>query len=438
MPAHPANRPLALAAALTMLMLPSRASADAEITVNANAGDWSGTTTCFSEPSGDHSGNIDLNRACLENNNRPGNQGYLFGLFETASNLPNADVMFGVAIDVNLDGALTASDDVFVAFFPRGSNTATELRVYDPVGFTLKRTYTSTTNCGGPTGSRDWSAAKSNRVVEFGLAYGCLGMSHNNDTRLMQMGAYPSSDLTTTSFYDGTASTLLPAGPPPVPTTVTAVARNGTATLAWTNPAQHEGTLIVRAEGVAPGTDPLKGVSYTAGQALGNGVVVYADRGGSTAAAFTDDGLVNGTRYFYKVYNHHQLFTYSLAAPSSSGLLVIPTSQAAAEPQWCYSTGFAMLMQPVTELGVGIFHTGNNGAVGANLTTVSNPSTDGGERYRPVPLQAAVQSRFPIVPLANGTRAILTGDQQGYTYAINADTGARLWGGTGGVRVGTS
>ncbi|MFN7131990.1 MAG: PQQ-binding-like beta-propeller repeat protein, partial [Myxococcales bacterium] len=45
---------------------------------------------------------------------------------------------------------------------------------------------------------------------------------------------------------------------------------------------------------------------------------------------------------------------------------------------------------------------------------------------------------FPIVPLANGTRAILTGDQQGYTYAINADTGARLWGGTGGVRVGTS
>jgi outer membrane protein assembly factor BamB len=86
------------------------------------------------------------------------------------------------------------------------------------------------------------------------------------------------------------------------------------------------------------------------------------------------------------------------------------------------------LQQPITELGVGIFSSNTSGRVTANLTNTSTPVLDGNERWRPVRLQGAVQSRFPVVPLHGlSGQYILTGDQAGYPYAIRADTGVLLW-----------
>jgi outer membrane protein assembly factor BamB len=209
-------------------------------------------------------------------------------------------------------------------------------------------------------------------------------------------------------------------------------------TLLWTNPADHDGVLVLRGTGATPNTAPEPGRRYVLGEAVGNATVVYSDEL-SVASSYADTGLTNGTAYYYRVFNHDALYRYSPGnVPASLGLKSIPTGRGPGEPLWCYSVGFSSLQQPITELGVGIFTSNTSGRVTANLTSTAIPERDGDERWRPVLLQGAVQSRFPIVPLYGlSGQYIITGDQAGYTYAIRADSGEVLWRGNGGVSLGT-
>lgn len=199
-------------------------------------------------------------------------------------------------------------------------------------------------------------------------------------------------------------------------------------TLVWTNPSDHDGVLVLRAGGTAPNTAPEPGRRYVAGETLGNATVVYSDEL-SVASTFEDTGLTNGTAYVYRIHNHDSLYRYSPGnAPQSLGLKSTPTSRGAGQPLWCYSVGFSTLQQPITELGVGIFSSNTSGRVTANLTNTATPVLDGNERWRPVQLQGAVQSRFPIVPLSGlPGQYIVTGDQAGYAQVIRAHTGELLW-----------
>ncbi|MGZ3460613.1 MAG: outer membrane protein assembly factor BamB family protein, partial [Archangium sp.] len=207
-----------------------------------------------------------------------------------------------------------------------------------------------------------------------------------------------------------------------------AIAGQSRNTLVWTNPADHDGVLVLRAVGAAPNTAPVPGQRYSVGNTLGNATVAYSDEL-SVASTFDDTGLTNGTAYVYRVHNHDSVYRYSPGnIPQSLGLKSTPTSRGTGQPLWCYSVGFSTLQQPVTELGVGIFTSNTSGRVTANLTNTSTPSLDGNERWRPVQLQGSVQSRFPIVPLSGlPGQYIITGDQAGYPYVIRSDTGEVLW-----------
>jgi outer membrane protein assembly factor BamB len=208
-------------------------------------------------------------------------------------------------------------------------------------------------------------------------------------------------------------------------------------TLLWSNPEQHDGVLVLRSIGAPPGQAPAHGRRYNVGETLGNATILYADER-SVVSSYEDAALTPGTVYYYRVFNHYDLYQYSPGSvPTSQGLKSIPTGRTAGEPLWCYSVGMPALMQPVTEPGVGIFSGNNAGSITANLTHTTQTLLDGGERWRPVHLQGAVQSRFPIVPLHGlPGQYLFTGDQEGFTYGIRADTGQLFWRGNGGESLG--
>ncbi|PTL80990.1 PQQ-binding-like beta-propeller repeat protein [Vitiosangium sp. GDMCC 1.1324] len=274
-----------------------------------------------------------------------------------------------------------------------------------------------------PTGQPGITSGQSR---SFSFDYASIGAVTRDTTFLHQM-ELTLADGSTVFRVDAPVTVFVNRVIPEVDSLV-AIAGQGRNTLVWTNPSDHDGVLVLRAVGAAPNTAPEPGRRYGAGEALGNATVVYSDEL-SVASTFEDSGLTNGTAYVYRIHNHDALYRYSPGnAPQSLGLKSVPTSRGPGQPLWCYSVGFSTLQQPITELGVGIFTSNTSGRVTANLTNTSTPSLDGNERWRPVQLQGAVQSRFPVVPLSGlPGQYILTGDQAGYTYAIRTDTGEVLW-----------
>lgn len=235
------------------------------------------------------------------------------------------------------------------------------------------------------------------------------------------------SDVSTAPPVRIEAPLTLLTGTAPEVERLTGVARDGSVTLTWDNPALHGGVLVLRAEGAAPDAPPVQGRNYAVGDTVGNAQVVYTDAF-SSASTFTDTTVTNGTTYFYRVFNADDVRWYSAGnRPTSAALAATPRARVSGEPLWCYSVGLDARIQPITELGVGIFSSFNNSVV-ANLTQVSNPSQDGAERWRPLPLSGLIGSRFPVVPLRGlPDQYILVGDQAGVAYAINATSGQVLW-----------
>lgn len=260
----------------------------------------------------------------------------------------------------------------------------------------------------------------------FSLDYASFG-AVTRDTAFIHQMELTLADGSTVFRVDAPVTVFVNRVVPEVDSLVALAGQNRN-TLVWTNPSDHDGVLVLRAVGTAPNTAPEPGRRYAPGEVLGNATVVYSDEL-SVASSFEDTGLANGTAYVYRVHNHDAQYRYSPGnSPQSLGLKSTPTSRGPGQPLWCYSVGFSTLQQPITELGVGIFTSNTSGRVTANLTNTAEPTFDGNERWRPVQLQGAVQSRFPIVPLSGRTgQYILTGDQAGYTQAIRADTGELLW-----------
>ncbi|RKH38895.1 dehydrogenase [Corallococcus sp. AB050B] len=222
--------------------------------------------------------------------------------------------------------------------------------------------------------------------------------------------------------------TLLAVTASPDVERLTGVARDGSVTLTWDNPFNHGGTLVLRAEGTRPNTAPTSGVRYAVGDTVGNATVAYMDEF-SSASSFTDTAVTNGTTYVYRVFNADDHLRYGPGnQPTSQGLLAAPRARVAGNPLWCYSVGLSSLLQPVTELGVGIFSSYNDSIVGS-LTNTVNPSEDGAERFRPVKMTGLIGSRFPVVPLLGrpGQQWIVVGDQSGVPAVLNAATGEFLW-----------
>jgi hypothetical protein len=431
--------------AVPLVLWAAIASADRDINVDGSNADWNAApavATCSADPVGDGVNGIDIVRTCFENNNKTTNGGFLFSLYESSTNFPTSgDRYVGYYLDTNNDGLITSADEVWALLFQGKGTTAVALTVYDPISLTPRRSYATTTNCGGSGTANGWSGRQTGAVIEMSVAYGCLGLSAGNDNRLMQAGVYPNFDLTAEVYYDGTANTLTPHGPPTDLGSFTATAASTAVNLFWTNPTAHEGMLVLMATGAALNASAVPTIHqiYAKGQAVGNAVVVLSDETGKTAQSATVTGLKNGTRYYFKIFNHHQHHTYSAGnAPTSAGLFSEPSARSGATPWWCYSVGYPSMQQPVTELGAAVFTASNAGALTASRTTTPAPATDGTERWRPVQLQAAVQNRPLLVPLQGQgtTRFLITGDQSGRAYAVNSQTGALLWTGNGGTILG--
>lgn len=435
--------------AVFVLFAARTANADANIIVDGLPGDWVASPTCFDETQGDGVGNIDLVGMCIENNNSVGDVGSLFAIFENKSN-SISEGLFGLIIDINADGRLDAADEFWQVNVPSGGVEPEIIYVRDPVSLTLKRQYNRGT-CGGTATSDGWSARRDSKYVEMGIAYGCLGLSYGNDTRLIQAGVHVNQDLTYAAYYDGTANTLERAGPPANVALFTVVAGPGRNTLSWTNPPQHQGVVILRAVGAAVTAVPANQTTYAVGETVGDATVVYADGEGSTISAtatFTDTAVAEpteagvATRYFYKVFNHHQTRTYAPGnVPTSNGLFGEPTR--VTRPvgwegaHWCMSTGFSSFVQPTGRGGVAVYGAGNFAAITGNNTVPGNLAADGNERFRPRQLSGPVQDRFTVTQ-SGGLIGIFTGDQSGRVTALSADTGATLWTANGGAPLASS
>src|SRR6266849_5491531 len=193
---------------------------------------------------------------------------------------------------------------------------------------------------------------------------------------------------------------------------LTAVSGPNTNTLLWNNPVVHDGALVLRSTAGVPNTAPSNGVNYSIGAVLGNATVVYNDMQ-SFAPRMTDQGLTNGTRYYYRVFNHDKYFIYSAGnVPSSSGVFSEPTSRVAPAPLYCYSVGFPTLIQPVTELNTAVYSASNSYGVSANLTS-GTVSLDGQERWRPrilsgAALGSAIQAQVGVQLYAYANAAFRT------------------------------
>ncbi len=229
----------------------------------------------------------------------------------------------------------------------------------------------------------------------------------------------------------------------PALSSFTAIATNSKIGLAWNNPLDHDGSLLLRSTAGIPNAAPVNGRRYNVGEVpnqadggVGNATVLYADLQ-SYASTYGDTGLTNGTRYYYKVFNHDAYNLYSSGdVPTSSGLFAIPTSGAPTSPAWCYSVGLPTPQQPFTDFGKGVYTSSNARAyTGINIST--DPTLGGTERWRPAATTGIVQSRPTVTPLFGRTGTyLLGGDQSGFTYAIDVDTGLTVWNGNGGASIG--
>jgi len=429
------------APALLLLLLPGLALADAGITVDGLTRDWAGTRTCFPEVTGDANGQVDLHRVCLQNDNSSGSAGSLFLLMEAASPFSSQlAISYGYGLDHNSNGRLDQVDSYWDVVFPATGNkqppSTDPIRLEHWVNARLVASYLPGQGCGGPAGSNGWSAKRTGTAMELAVSYGCLGLSFGTDSLAFQAGVTPTFDSTAFMYYDGTNGSLAVAAPPPDVGALTARAIPGVVQLKWTNPAAHEGVLILRSTAAPPDTRPVDQTVYLPEQLLGNAKVLYSDRF-SSVSTITNSGLTNGTRYYYRVYNHHQNLTYSLGDTPPGGISAVPQARTGANPLWCYSTGFPNTLQPVTDLGVAVYSAGNLGAITANVTDTGNVSNDGVEKFRPVSVGAPVQSRFLLSTLAGHSgKYTVVGDQNGRVTAVNAATGAVLWVANGGVPLG--
>jgi len=92
-------------------------------------------------------------------------------------------------------------------------------------------------------------------------------------------------------------------------------ATGGQLNLSWANPgdADLNGILIIRRQGGIPTGTPVAGTTYSVGNIIGDGTVVYAALGTS----FNNTGLTNGQLYGYKVCSYDNVRNYASGVTGS-------------------------------------------------------------------------------------------------------------------------
>jgi ELWxxDGT repeat protein len=116
---------------------------------------------------------------------------------------------------------------------------------------------------------------------------------------------------------------LAPSAQPTVLTfpTVTSSSVSGSFTAATGSPT---GYIVVRRQGTAPTGSPAPGTTYTAGDPLGDGTIVYV----GTESTFNDTGLSSETAYHYKVFSYSGTggsINYLTASPLSNSITTLDT-----------------------------------------------------------------------------------------------------------------
>jgi outer membrane protein assembly factor BamB len=204
---------------------------------------------------------------------------------------------------------------------------------------------------------------------------------------------------------------------------------SGVNDLEWTNPSPFTGVRILCNPGSAPDGTCLS-TDYPATATSGTPISPETAFAGAGHWSFNHTALDPGTT----------TYCYSLFATPDNGATFSPRQEISSRPfnsttgpvRWAFSTGAASLAPPGN--GIGRVHANaNNNAV---FAMAKGPATSGGglwplgpPDWKPKAMNAPSQGRPSTLafPIGSASRVIFVGSQDGYVYALDADTGAQVW-----------
>jgi outer membrane protein assembly factor BamB len=204
------------------------------------------------------------------------------------------------------------------------------------------------------------------------------------------------------------------------PQAFTVTSRDGVNKLEWLNPAStYYGTTILRYR-----TDGVTPTSATDGQPVGTGT--------KTGSADTYDSfehtVTNGTAYRYAAFVQT---SNGLAGPARAAK---GRAEPVAETKWIYNTGATSMTPP----GIASVYAVSNDRI---LHSIKQ-GTAGGDwaaGWRPFAMNGPSQARPSVAAMAinrigGAPKVAFVSSQDGFVYAVNAATGAQLW----GTQIGTA
>jgi hypothetical protein len=222
---------------------------------------------------------------------------------------------------------------------------------------------------------------------------------------------------------------------------------NATNTLNWTYPAllgtvvhNTTGVVILRRQNfpVDKFSWPADGSNPLVCSTLTNGKVVF--KTSTLATTFTDtfscpgDPAPNDTTWFYKVFLHDSVNSYTTNGTSVANGASTYTEEISATPSatvanqqhsfWVAATHSTNLAAPsLSPASVVMVESQSNLLFGFDGNT-------GLRKYPPVSIAGAITSRSALIDAADttvGKNVIFIGDQVGLVYAVATDTGEILW-----------
>jgi outer membrane protein assembly factor BamB len=195
---------------------------------------------------------------------------------------------------------------------------------------------------------------------------------------------------------------------------LTVTARDGVNKLEWLNPASsHYATTILRYR-----TDGVYPTSATDGLPVGSGTKT----GTSDTYDSVDHTVTNGTSYRYTA------FVQAANGLVGPGRAAMGRAEPVASTKWIYNTGATAMTPP----GIGSIYAVSNDRI---LHSIQQGTTGGVwvTGWRPFAMNAPSQAR-PVIAsmtvnqIGGAPKVAFIGSQDGYVYAVNAGTGAQLWG----------
>lgn len=210
-----------------------------------------------------------------------------------------------------------------------------------------------------------------------------------------------------------TGDTIISCASPPSPVAAfTATSTNGANQLEWLNPSSgtYGGTMIRYRTDTFPSST------------LDGALAVTQNGGFAQHDSYTHTGLTNGTTYYYSAFVDNGTGTWS----RSRTVAARPQAVDAAV-KWVYATGASAMTAP----GIGsIFAVSNDRMLHSMQVGTAGGFWPAG--WRPLVMNAPSQGRPSVVPMTTNqiggaSKVAFIGSQDGYVYAINANTGAELW-----------